>query len=899
MQRKRFTLLGLVRTFLAVAIVLAFSVSGERARTGDVTSIDQVPLDPLTIPKFAHQLTIPRVFAPEVVRDSHGRVIRHEYRVSVAHARVRMLPPGFPLTTALTYGGQVRKPGSSFTEFVRSTPGSVFENIRGIPNRLHWRNEIDQSLFLPVDPVLHWANPQTMEPPTPPFEPFPPGYPRAQFPAAHVTHTHGLVVKPFFDGTAEEWFTPEARRRGPSFVSRDYDQPNDQPSTQLFFHDHTMGVTRLNVHAGVVGAAYFIRDPDNPLDKPTSPLPKGKFEIPLVVFNRAFFTDGELDFPRAADDPPPDLPYWQAEDTANTTLVNGKVWPNLNVERRQYRFRVLAADNTRVYTFQFDNNGTFVPFTIIGSDGGFLPSPQVVDKVTLGITERADILVDFSRFAAGTRIILRDSTPGINPDTVGHVMRFTVSNSSRVAPPPLPASLFPPRPELPTDAPIRIKTLIRFRDEGETNRMRALDGLDFSSPPTEFPLVGATEQWDLVHTGEEEEVEEGEEPDADLGTHMIHLHLIEFQVLNRQEFDREAYLQQWNLINGHRPVTRQIVVDPTPFLIGDPIPPLPYETGWKDTVRALPAHVNRIVARWAPQEVPTGDVRPGQNLFPFDPTVFPTDPFTGPGYVWHCHLLGHEDNDMMRPQALIRRWAAGVSYPVGRVIDYKNVNYRVRVSHTSRSDQPPNTRFDRWERVNNNDGTWQPQILYAVGDRVLFDGQLFEGLQVHQSQPGQTPTGNPQLWDALPMTACGQLAEFCADDTGSQVGAECLALGQAGDEDACLGDEAEGLMSCLSVCKPVHASPCSGLCANPVEFSVPDGTTFQSGSLGTGATCHETTSELLKGSCSNFASGRKLTVNGRLMPCSGDWPYPLPPQRNEGYCVQTTAGSSEAGFSAR
>jgi hypothetical protein len=240
-----------------------------------------------------------------------------------------------------------------------------------------------------------------------------------------------------------------------------------------------------------------------------------------------------------------------------------------------------------------------------------------------------------------------------------------------------------------------------------------------------------------------------------------------------------------------------------------------------------------------------------------------------------------------------------VSYPVGRVVTRQNVNYRARVAHTSQSNQMPNARFDLWERVNNNDGTWQPQIIYAVGDRVLHQGQLFKALEVHQAQPGQAPPSNPTRWDELPMTACGQLAELCANDTGDSNGLACYNLGLGGDEAACLGEEAEDLMRCLSVCEPVHASPCSGLCNNPVELSVPDGTTFQSGALGSAATCHETTSELIAGSCSNFDSGRTLTVNGRKMPCNGNWPYPLPPQRNHGYCIQATAGNSSAVFTAR
>ena len=867
-------------------------------------SVDQEPLDPTTIPQFAHELAIPRVFAPTVVRDFRGRVIRNDYTVSVAHTKVQMLPPGYPMTTVRAFGGTVFKPNSTQTEFFRSSPGPVFENTRGIPTLLHWRDEMFEKTFMPVDPTLHWANPRAMEPPTPPFNVFPPGYDDAQFPVAHVTHTHGLVVKPEMDGTAEEWFTP-FQHRGPAFRTRDYNMPNEQSATQLFYHDHVMGVTRLGVYAGSVGAAYFIRDPNNePLDRANSPLPKGQFEIPLVVANRAFFTDGELDFPRASDDPPPDQAYFQAEDGANTTLVNGKVWPNLNVKRQQYRFRLLAADNTRVYNFQFDNNGTFVPFTIIGSDGGYLPAPQVVENVRLGITERSDILVDFSQFAAGTQIIMRNTTPSVTEATTGTVMRFTVVNSTKVSPPHLSASLFPSRPVLVADAPARIKTLIRFRTRGENNRMRSLDGLKFSAPPTEFPLVGSTEEWVIVNTAEEEEAEEGEEPDADLGFHQVHLHLIEFQVVSRTPFDRTAYLQQWNRLNGEKPVTRQIVLDPTPFYTGPTVPADPYETGWKDTVGTPPAVVTRIIARWAPQETPSGGVSPGENQFPFDPTVFPGDSFSQQGYVWHCHILGHEDNDMMRQLPLVGIWKSGKSYQVGNVIAHQNVNYRTRVAHSS--SQPPNTRFDRWERVNNNDGTWRSQIIYAVNDRVLHGGLLYRGLSVHQAQTGQTPPGNPALWEPIPTSACAQLVKFCADDQGSSRGLACYNTGLAGNEAVCLGGpdgtDGEALMQCLSVCEPVHATPCSGLCNNPVAFSVPDGTVFQSGNLGAGASCHETTSELLSGTCSNFSSGRKLTINGRQMPCDGGLDslgYPLPPQRHEGYCIQTSAGGAvSASFTA-
>jgi hypothetical protein len=136
------------------------------------------------------------------------------------------------------------------------------------------------------------------------------------------------------------------------------------------------------------------------------------------------------------------------------------------------------------------------------------------------------------------------------------------------------------------------------------------------------------------------------------------------------------------------------------------------------------------------------------------------------------------------------------------------------------------------------------------------------------------------------MTACGQLAEFCADDSGVPAGATCLATGQAGNEAACL----DALQDCLPVCTTTHATPCSGLCENPVSFTVPDGQNFQSGPIGTGAACFETTSELASGTNSSFVSPRMLTVNGKQMPLNGNWTA-LPVQRHHGYCIQATAGN--------
>ncbi len=409
----------------------------------------EVALDPTTVPKFVNQLNIPAVWTPSPVM-SGGTVVQENYTLSVVQSSEQVLPAPFPKSTVLGYTGSAHPKGSTTSSTITVTPGATFENTLGIPSQVQWVDNIQQPAFLEVDPTLHWANPQSIEKPTPPFQLFPPGYPNSLFPVAHVTHTHGLVVAPDQDGTAEEWFTPNLQYLGPSYRTSTYLMPNQQSPTALFYHDHVMGVTRIGLYSGVVGTAYFIRDPAHTaLDAPSSPLPTGQFEVPLVLSARQFYTDGNFDFPpdrgtlnsaNANDenggDSPPNMPYWSYNEGADEILVNGGVWPNLTVQPRQYRFRMLAGANAQLFDAQLcvgdwnasqnedgtnnlvaitpDGNsavcgtidangvvhpGTTVPLTIIGSDGGYLPAPQVVHDVQIGITERADVLVDFSKFA--------------------------------------------------------------------------------------------------------------------------------------------------------------------------------------------------------------------------------------------------------------------------------------------------------------------------------------------------------------------------------------------------------------------------------------------------------------------------------------------------------------------
>jgi FtsP/CotA-like multicopper oxidase with cupredoxin domain len=584
------------------------------------------PLDPLTIPKYVNQLTKPDVYVPKVIKDRWGKVIRHEYTVDTSEFKQQMLPPGFPMTTQFGYGGLVFDPCTNKPVFRRSVPGATFEMIRDIPALVHWRNHITTPHFLPVDPTLDWANPNNFPKPTPPFLPFPPGYPEAQFPVPMVTHVHGIEVESTFDGHPDTWFTFDGKT-GPEYVTNDYLYPNSNEPATFWYHDHSFGITRINVQAGLAGF-FLLRDPKDQLENPCYGwpiLPKGKYEIPLMIMDRSFNTDGSLNYPTVGLQPTIN-PYWTVS-SGNTNVVNGKVWPNLDVERRQYRFRLLNVANQRFYEFRLSNG---MSFTQIGSDGGYLRKPAVLTSLIMGPTERADILIDFSQLAPGTKVILQNTSTltAFDPETTGQVMQFTVKNTPVCPPCPLPpvlnkiATLTPNAP--PRYLAIQLVTV-------QTGGIRLLlNGQGFHAPVSELPKVGTTEDWNFVNT---------------TGIpHAMHVHLIQYQVLSRQEFDAASYIADWEALNGSSyPLDHPTIELPVePYLIGDPVPAGPAENGWKDSVTSPPRMVTKVRIRWAPQELPTGAVAPGQNKFPINP-------FIGPGYIWHCHMLDHEDNELMRP----------------------------------------------------------------------------------------------------------------------------------------------------------------------------------------------------------------------------------------------------------
>ncbi len=601
-------------------------------------------LDPMLIKKYENQLAKPSVFVPEIVKkdyngnETEGNIdgeytTEHRYRVDILEFEQQVLPKGYPKTTVWGYGGLVKDSISGSIHYSKSSPGPSFEASQGIPIKVKWSSKLSGRHPFPVDPTLHWANPNhmPMDPPKP-WPLFPPGFCEAQKPIPVVTHLHGGEVAPPSDGFPEAWFTYDGKK-GPAYQSPITTYLNTQEPTTLWYHDHAMGITRLNVYAGLAGF-YLLREGKGSGQcgfRQELKLPKGKFEIPLVIQDRFFTTNGDFYYETVGVNPEIH-PYWVPELFGDTIMVNGRVWPNLNVSRRQYRFRVLNGSNARFYNLTLSNG---MEFTQIGSDGGFLPKPVKLTSLLLAPAERADLLIDFSEIKPGTKIIMQndanapypDGTPA-DPDTVGQIMQFTVPITAKipVKPPKLPERLNC----MPEFCPDKQRTITLYEVPGPNGPEEVLlDGLKWMYPVTEKPVVGSTEEWIIAN--------------LTMDAHPIHLHLVQFQLKNRQDFDAMAYQEEWENVNGIPPLMCDPIQVPVePYLIGEPIAPDENEMGWKDTIRMNPGQVTRIIIRFAPPTASACKVSPGENLYPFDPTV-------EPGYVWHCHILDHEDNEMMRP----------------------------------------------------------------------------------------------------------------------------------------------------------------------------------------------------------------------------------------------------------
>ncbi|HVT61359.1 MAG TPA: multicopper oxidase [Thermoanaerobaculia bacterium] len=481
--------------------------------------------------------------------------------------------------------------------------GPTFEVRSGSPVDVQWLNDLPSKHFLPLDTTLHGDEPRQPE-------------------VRNVVHLHGAKVLGDSDGHPEAWFTNGFAQTGPKFTRRVYHYPNDQAAMNLWYHDHALGNTRLNFIAGLQGY-YFIRDEvDDEL-----PLPKGKYEIPLMLQDRLFNADGSLDYPVQGPVSPPIPPVWIPEFFGDTGLVNGKVLPFLEVEPRRYRFRTLNACNARFLHLTLVNArdaAQSLTFHQIGTDQGFLPRPVELPDLLIAPAERFDLVIDFTGQDGKWFNLLNDAPapfPGGGAPAVPQFMQFRVTLPLTQSDHPLPTSLAPvPLLEVEDDTRTR-RLLLSEVDDATTGdpiigQLGTLeDGpLRWSSPVTEDPSADSTEIWELYNTTTD--------------GHPKHVHLVRFQVLNRQPFDLHLFQSTGKI-----------------KFIGPPEPPPANERpAWKDVVKAFPGdpangigRVTRIIQNF---ELPRGvELRTGSVQ----------------EYVWHCHILEHEDNEMMRPYNVVIR----------------------------------------------------------------------------------------------------------------------------------------------------------------------------------------------------------------------------------------------------
>jgi spore coat protein A len=648
---------------------------------------DPIPggtLPPGSVPKYQTPMLIPPVMPQAgTIKQSGGKNVDY-YEISMKQFPQQVLPAPLPATTLWGYGAVAAE--SKRGLLLHNAPSLTIEAKVQRPVRVKWINDlVDESgnyrpHLLPVDQTLHWANPpggDAGRDTRPDFtnQPTPGAY---TGPVPICTHVHGAVgVGDESDGYAEAWYLPDAGNIptgyategtwynffadkalanhgaawGPGYATFQY--PNENRASTIWYHDHTLGMTRLNVYAGPAGF-YIIRGgPDGdgavidsrfgttailpgPAPKANDKFPPNKtyYEIPIAIQDRSFNADGSLFYPdtRAFFDgitgpyiPDTDIsPLWNPEFFGNMMMINGNTWPFQTVEQRRYRLRLLNGCQSRFLILDF-NQIPGVEVWAIGNEGGFLSAPVNLtatngNRLLMGLAERADIIVDFTNVPVGNYVLgnvgpdepFGGGVPGsdfpvADPASTGQVMEF------RVVPSPAPDPTTPPQfLVLPAITPLPPATVTRplalleemsafFADAPAETLLGTVAGDPnvapgvwakrlWVEPVTENPAVGATEVWEFYNaTGD---------------GHPMHVHEVVFEVLNRQDIFVNEDTQEVQVVPGSVPV-----------------PPEPWETGFKDTVIAYPGQVTRIRAQFN---------TPGQ-------------------FVWHCHIVEHEDNEMMRP----------------------------------------------------------------------------------------------------------------------------------------------------------------------------------------------------------------------------------------------------------
>ncbi len=442
-----------------------------------------------------------------------------------------------------------------------------------------------------------------------------------------------------------------------------------------------------------------------------SNLPGSAEIIPVVIQDRMFDTNGQLFWPAdtaggVQSSPNPQHPYWVPDFFGDTIVVNGKAWPYLEIEPKRYRFLFINASHSRIYDLNLG-----VPMWIIATDGGYLDKPVRIDHLPITSGERYEVIIDFADHA-GHNMVLTNSaaapypngTPP-NPATLGNVMQFRIASSLTT-----PDASYDPdsskslvrgkkaklvRLVKPTKGKLAVKKskvaatrqFIFNNVSGEPQTaINPVTGVSTAYPGGELELLANNTKWSGTNRSdftpitlggvtnyysefnEEGSIEVVEFVNLTEESHAQHLHGTTFQVLNRQDFNTGAYTAAYNtafpggiFMPGYGPPLDYAPStasgkkyggnpDVKPFLQGSVIPPRPEEAGWKDTVIALPGQVTRVAVRYAPTDLST-KAKKQDLFFPFDPSGS-SDGGDRYGFVHHCHMTEHEDNEMMRPNLI-------------------------------------------------------------------------------------------------------------------------------------------------------------------------------------------------------------------------------------------------------
>lgn len=556
-------------------------------------------LNPSFIPKFKNELEKLPIFAPSVFKKEDK--INHHYSIDACEFYQQMLPEGFNKTKVWGFAGLCKDEKNKKIKYVKHSPGPTFEVDRNINTNVQWNNKILGEYMFKIDKTLVWSNPNNIVYNNNDLDN---DSKEGQWPPTLIMHVHGISTPPIYDGNPRAWYTATGLK-GPIYSTNYYKYTNDQRGTMLWYYEQSPGVSRYSVYSGLCGL-YFIKEEKYNL-------PKEECHIPLIIQDKSFYEDGSLFYDN--ENVGSNHPYWKEKFFGDTILVNGKVWPSLNVKNQLYRFNILNGSNSRPYKIALSDNSKMIQ---IGSDGGYIDKPQELSYFVLYPGERIDLLIDFSRYNENNKIIMKNL---FSSDECADIMEFNVININKKIEYHLPKTLtkYPPM-KINTK---KISTILLKREKDDYKDGYFINNETYLNPPNIITKVGSTFIWEFINLC-----------DDDI---CIHIHLTNFQILERQKIDKlkckKIYDENKELNWGEE------------LYEGSVILPALYEAGFKDTLYCPPAFITRIIIRYAPTYI-MEEVNVGENYFSFNTS-------NGPEYIINSQILEQKDNYLVRPQIII------------------------------------------------------------------------------------------------------------------------------------------------------------------------------------------------------------------------------------------------------